>query len=181
LRSTVSTSFEELQAVVSLLKEQGFREMKDEGLDEESITTEAALDMRYLGQSYELRVPCEQDFLSRFHDLHRKSYGYANPARETEIVTVRLRVKGGVEKPPLATVEEGSADPGTACVGERRVFLDDEWVTAPVFAREALRAGNRCAGPALVVEMSATTFLAPGWEGTVDRRGNLVLTRGGPR
>ncbi|MGH7387480.1 MAG: hydantoinase/oxoprolinase family protein, partial [Candidatus Methylomirabilales bacterium] len=181
LRGTVSTSFEELQAVVSVLKEQGLGEMKDEGLDEESITTEAALDMRYLGQSYELRVPCEQDFLSRFHDLHRKSYGYANPARETEIVTVRLRVKGGVEKPPLARVEEGSADPGAACVGERRVFLDDEWVTAPVFAREALLAENRCVGPALVVEMSATTFLAPGWEGTVDRRGNLVLTRRGPR
>jgi N-methylhydantoinase A len=177
LRSTASTSFEELQAVVGLLKEQGVRDMKDEGLDEESVATEAALDMRYIGQSYELRVPCEQDFLSRFHDLHRKSYGYANPARETEIVTVRLRVKGGVEKPPLAPVEEGSADPGAACVGERRVFLDDAWVTAPIFSRDALRAGNRFAGPALVVEMSATAFIAPGWTATVDRRGNLVLTR----
>jgi len=177
LRSTVRTSFEELQAVVSVLKEQGVRDMKDEGLDEESVTTEAALDMRYIGQSYELRVPCEQDFLSRFHDLHRKSYGYANPARETEIVTVRLRVKGGVEKPPLAPVEEGSADPGLACVGGRRVYLDEAWVTASVFTREALRAGNRLAGPALVVEMSATTLIAPGWAATVDRRGNLVLTR----
>jgi N-methylhydantoinase A len=177
LRSTAHTSFEELQAVLTVLKEQGVRDMKDEGLDEESISTEAALDMRYLGQSYELRVPFEQDFLSRFHALHRKSYGYANPSRETEIVTVRLRVKGAVEKPPLAPVAEGSADPGAACVGEGRVFLDDEWVTAPIFAREALLAGNRFAGPALVVEMSATAFLAAGWEATVDKRGNLAFSR----
>jgi N-methylhydantoinase A len=78
-------------------------------------------------------------------------------------------------------VADGSADPRAACVGERRVFLDDEWVTTPIFAREALLAGNRFAGPAVVVEMSATTFLAPGWEGTVDRRGNLALTRRGLR
>jgi N-methylhydantoinase A len=177
LRPTPRTSLEELEAVVGLLKEQGLREMKDEGMAEESVTTEASLDMRYLGQSYELRVPFGRDFVSRFHELHRRSYGYANPARETEIVTVRLRVKGEVERPPLPEVEGGSADPGAACVGERRIFLEDGWVMAPVFAREALRAANRVDGPALVVEMSATTLIAPGWEGRVDERGNLLLKR----
>ncbi|MEE8504127.1 MAG: hydantoinase/oxoprolinase family protein [candidate division NC10 bacterium] len=175
LRPTATTPFEELEAVVSLLREQGLREMKDEGIAEESVSTEASLDMRYLGQSYELRVPFGRDFVSRFHDVHRKSYGYANPARETEIVTGRLRVRGEVEGPPLPEVEAGSADPGAACLGEKQVFLEDGWVTAPVFARETLQAANRIDGPALVVEMSATTLIAPGWEGEVDERGNLLL------
>lgn len=177
LSGTATPPFEELEAHVSLLKKQGLHEMKDEGVAEESITTEASLDMRYLGQSYEIRVPFGKDFVSRFHDLHRRSYGYANPIRETEIVTVRLRVKGGTEKPPLANVEEGTADSGAACVGERRIFFEDGWVSAPVFDREALQAANRIGGPALVVEMSATTLIPPGWEGSVDGRGNLLLTR----
>ncbi len=177
LRSTATTPFEELEAQVSLLKEQGVRQMKDEGVVEEWITADASLDMRFLGQSYELRVPFGRDFVSRFHDMHRRSYGYANPDRETEVVTVRLRVKGGVEKPPLAAVEEGTVDPGAACVGERSIFLEGGWVTAPVFDREALRAANRIFGPALVVEMSATTLILPRWEGSVDRRGNLLVTK----
>ncbi len=175
LRPTGSTSFEEIEAIVSLLKEQGMREMKDEGMVEEAITTEASLDMRYLGQSYELRVPFGREFVSDFHELHQRSYGYANPSREVEIVTVRLRVRGVGERPPLPEAEEGSADPGVASVGERQVFLEDGWVPARVFVREGLRAANRILGPALVVEMSATTLIAPGWEGTVDRRGNLLL------
>ncbi|MFQ5883016.1 MAG: hydantoinase/oxoprolinase family protein [Candidatus Methylomirabilales bacterium] len=175
LRPTATASFEELEAVLSVLKERGLQEMKEERVPEESITTEAFLDMRYLGQSYELCVPFHADFPSRFHELHRKRYGYANPVRETEIVTVRLRVRGEVEKPPLPRVEEGSADPSAACVGEKRIFLEGRWVTVPVFAREALRGANRIGGPALVVEMSATTLLPPAWEGRVDDRGNLIL------
>ena len=178
LRATATIAFEELEAIVSLLKEQGVYEMKEEGIAEEGISAEASLDMRYLGQSYELRVPFGRDFPSRFHDLHRRSYGYANPTREMEIVTVRLRIAGSVEKPPMPRMDgEGTPDPQAACVGERKVFLEDRWMTIPVFAREALREGNRIEGPALVVEMSATTVLAPRWEGTVDGLGNLVLKR----
>jgi N-methylhydantoinase A/oxoprolinase/acetone carboxylase beta subunit len=175
LRPTTSIPFEEIEAVADLLKDQGLREMKDEGMAEESIVTEAFLDMRYLGQSYELRVPFGRDVVSQFHELHQRSYGYANPTRETEIVTVRLRVRGEVRRPPLPAMEAGSADAGAAWVGERQIFLEDGWVAAPVFTREALRAGNRLVGPALVVEMSATTLIAPGWEGKVDARGNLLL------
>jgi len=176
LRPTASTPFEEIEAVVSLLKEHALREMKDEGIMEEAIIPDASLDMRYLGQSYELHVPFGRDFVSGFHELHEKSYGYANPRRETEIVTVRLRVRGKGQGPSLPKVEVGPADSDTACVGERQVFFGDGWVSTPIFAREALQAGNRIVGPALVVEMSAATLIEPGWEGTVDERGNLLLT-----
>jgi N-methylhydantoinase A len=177
LLAASTVPLEELQALVAQLTEQGLREMKDEGVAEESVVTEASLDMRYVGQSYELAVPWDRDVVARFHDLHRKSYGYANPAREAEIVTIRLRVRGGVAQVPLARVEAGPADPTAARVGERRIFIGDTWVGAPVYAREALRAGNRIAGPALVAEMSATTFVAPEWEGRVDTQGNLLLHR----
>jgi N-methylhydantoinase A len=179
LRPIATTPFEELDTMVRVLEEQGRREMSAEGVADELIGADASLDMRYLGQSYELCVPFGRDFASRFHELHRRSYGYANPARETEGVTLRLRVTGRVEKPRLPGVEEGSADPASACVGTRRIFLADRWVEVPVFAREALRTANRIAGPGLVVEMSATTLIAPGWAATVDAWGNLLLENQG--
>ncbi|MCL4524635.1 MAG: hypothetical protein M1451_12115, partial [Acidobacteria bacterium] len=54
------------------------------------------------------------------------------------------------------------------CVGLRRE-------RTAIYDRARLRAGNRFAGPAVVVEYSATTFVPPGWRGRVDAYENMVL------
>ena len=40
------------------------------------------------------------------------------------------------------------------------------------------RPGDRIAGPAVIVELSATTFLPMGWSARTDGLGNMVLTAG---
>jgi N-methylhydantoinase A len=45
----------------------------------------------------------------------------------------------------------------------------------PTYAREALRAGNRIDGPALVEEHASTTVMLPGDRLKVDDFGNLVI------
>ncbi|MCU1273857.1 MAG: 5-oxoprolinase (ATP-hydrolyzing), partial [Bryobacterales bacterium] len=50
-------------------------------------TLERSMDVRYAGQSYELNVRTEAEF----HAAHQKLYGYSDPARPTEVVTVRVR------------------------------------------------------------------------------------------
>jgi N-methylhydantoinase A len=45
----------------------------------------------------------------------------------------------------------------------------------PTYAREALLAGNRIDGPALVEEHASTTVVLPGDRLTVDDYGNLVI------
>src|SRR5262249_3559284 len=53
---------------------------------------ERSADLRYLGQSYELNVPWQpKDFASPFHKQHEKVYGYSDPGRQVEIVTVRVK------------------------------------------------------------------------------------------
>ena len=44
-----------------------------------------------------------------------------------------------------------------------------------VYDRTALRARDRLRGPALVLQLDATTAIPPGWRGVVDAAGNLVL------
>jgi N-methylhydantoinase A len=44
-----------------------------------------------------------------------------------------------------------------------------------IYDRERLRAGHRFDGPAIVVQMDATTAVPPDWRATVDAWGNLVL------
>jgi N-methylhydantoinase A len=46
-------------------------------------------DLRYRGQSFELKVPLQPDLAAAFHRAHEERYGYADPSREIELVAVR--------------------------------------------------------------------------------------------
>jgi len=61
------------------------------------------VDLRYRGQSFELTVPVGDDVAAAFHRAHEERYGYADTAREIELVAVRTaEVRPGpvVELPP---------------------------------------------------------------------------------
>ena len=53
------------------------------------------VDLRYRGQSYEITAPWEQR--EKFHELHRRLYGYDHQGREVEQVTARVKAVGVVE------------------------------------------------------------------------------------
>jgi N-methylhydantoinase A len=54
-------------------------------------------DVRYAGQSYELTIP----WGASFHKEHHRVYGYSDPKRATQIVTLRVRATVSVERPSL--------------------------------------------------------------------------------
>jgi N-methylhydantoinase A len=53
------------------------------------LPAEGDADLRYAGQSFELTVPIQDDLAEAFHRAHEEQYGYADPAREIELVAVR--------------------------------------------------------------------------------------------
>ena len=53
-------------------------------------------DLRYHGQGFELRVDWSANAVARFHRLHAQSYGYADPSRAIEIVTLRVQAIASV-------------------------------------------------------------------------------------
>ena len=53
------------------------------------LPREGEADLRYRGQSFELTVPLGGDLAERFHRAHEERYGYADRAREIELVAVR--------------------------------------------------------------------------------------------
>jgi|FaiFalDrversion2_1042247.scaffolds.fasta_scaffold00002_22 N-methylhydantoinase A len=167
-----------LQARLQELEERGRRELLQEGFSLAGLEGQLLLDLRYLGQSYELAVPAERPhprhFLPRFHALHRERYAHADPQRTVEVVNLRLRLLLPGREVSLPPLPEGGPDPSPALLGRRPVWFGRRR-EAPIYARHALRAGHRIVGPALVVQDDATTAVPPGWQGTVDGSGNLLL------
>jgi len=56
------------------------------------------------------------------------------------------------------------------------VHLADGLAQVPVYDRATLGAGDRFAGPSIITQLDATTFVEPGWKGEVHASGALLLT-----
>lgn len=133
---------------------------------------EPMLDVRYAGQSYEVTVPWTRNWRRAFHRRHEQLFGHASPDRPVEVVTLRLRARGGGARVPSERIPRGGAAEPRAM---RPVVFDGRARRTPVFRRDALRVGWRQDGPAIVCEYSATTVVPPGWRATVERTGGLVM------
>jgi N-methylhydantoinase A len=140
-------------------------------------------EMRYRGQGFELRVPWGTDrananTVHRFHALHQKRYGYADAARAVEIVTLRVIATARTVAPRARTEKPKRGDSSHAKIAAHRVYEDGRWRRATLINRAKLRPGDRVAGPAVVTELSATTFMPSSWSATVDMHSNLILRKG---
>ena len=130
-------------------------------------------DIRYSGQSYELTVPWDpKNPAGPFHREHQRVYGYANPDRPIEIVTIRVRAKLAVQRPKL-TMRRGTGSRGKPAL--RPVHSAGSWRETPVYARLRLPLAT-LRGPALVIDYGSTTLIPPGWRFSLDKFGNLKIT-----
>jgi N-methylhydantoinase A len=67
------------------------------------LPQEGEVDLRYVGQSFELTVALQPDLEEAFHHAHEERYGYADHERDVELVAVRtaeVRPAPPVELPP---------------------------------------------------------------------------------
>lgn len=181
---------ETLEAAFAPLEAQGLTDLASEGFSGDAIRLERSVDVRYQGQSFEINTPwvpgeintpCvvgdQTGLRDAFEPLHDKTYGYVNPARAIEAVTVRVRARGLPDKPPLTAKPLGGETPEpSAKTGEHFAVFDGQRMSANVWDRDRLTPGNVIAGPAIVTEFSTTTVLPPGSAARVDGYGNLVIT-----
>lgn len=158
----------------------------DQGHDG-AVVASLSADMRYRGQSFEIEVPLQESWLregdldsmaAAFHDKHLAVYDFDDAGAAVQIVNLRLVVSGATPRPPervVAAAEERPAPPER----QVRVFLDGGWREAALFRRQALEAGHRFQGPAIVTQDDSTVCIPPGFSATVDPHLNLILRRQG--
>ena len=170
------TPFGELERLLSQLAERGLQEVQREGVSEDRINIHRELDMRYVGQGYELTLPLSPDFIRVFHDLHQKTYGHSAPESPVEIVNIRLRAIGDVSRPTLPSSPLGVDDPSEAFIGRRAFVHEDGRITdEPFYQGEHLQPGQIIAGPAMIVFKDTTVYLPEGSRANVDEYSNLVI------
>jgi N-methylhydantoinase A len=177
---------ETLERLLAPLYDRARTDLRAEGLADGDSTLVPALDMRYVGQSFELTIPITQDtthITSDFHAAHRQRFSYASEGQPVEIVNVRLKAIGRTAKPQFPRQAPGDLDPSAAHVGYKPIYFADadssaaRPVPAALYERERLAPGNIVVGPAAIFQLDTTTVIPPGWAAMVDDLGNLVAER----
>ena len=157
--------------------------LHEDGVADGDIDVTAALDARYVGQGYELRVPLPErrfapEALEEFHRLHKQEYGHAfrDPI---EIVNLRVTAIGKRQKLESLPTSSGSLQEAMIGEGEGvfRVGGVLQTYATLYYDRSRLPVDDIIAGPAVIFQRDTTILVPPGWNARADHAGNLLLTR----
>jgi len=151
-------------------------DLQAEGFAGERAMIECAVDVRYIGQSYEITVPFTSEYRAEFDRRHQQLYGYANPRRGAEIVNLRVKAIGVTQKPqlPREPLRESIAP---APLAFRPAYFGGRVQATALYRRDDLHAGAAAAGPAIISGREATTVIPPNFKFRIDQLGNIIATR----
>jgi N-methylhydantoinase A len=159
--------------------------LERDGIERAHIRLAREADIRYVGQSMEVRVPAPSsaigaDFVAStvdaFHAAHLKSFGYNYAGKQkVEIVNFCVSGFGVIDRPAIPKLASG-AKPSP---GKRPVYYGGSFRDTPIYQRSTLPAGFRLDGPAVVEEFGSTTVVFPGQSLQVDQHGILIVQRSG--
>ena len=187
MKLTEKVEANKVEAIFQKLESQGIKLLEKQHVPKENMHSIRQMDLRYLGQSYELTIPTSQPFtqgilhktVERFHRKHEAVYGYAVKDEPVELVNVKLIAVGIIEKPRLRKKPlHGEKPRKQAVIAKRKVFFEQDsgYVETLVYGRERLKAGNVIVGPAVVEQYDATTVVHPDWTASIDKFENIVLS-----
>jgi N-methylhydantoinase A len=183
VRKFSETSAKEIDKILKVLAAEASKGLEEEGVKKSEIKTSYQVDLRYHGQGLRLTVEVNladlqkkglKSISDKFDEEHKRLFTFALPL-EHELVTLRAAVQGQGIKIKRQSLSAGGSSPKAAAVAKQKSFMDGKDVTAIVYDRAKLKAGNKIAGPAIVMEMDSTTVILPKHTGHVDKSGCILI------
>jgi N-methylhydantoinase A len=167
--SRVEPLFAELEEAAAAI-------LASSGVADDDILHERSVDMRYVGQGFEVTVPVTpgEDLRAAFEAAYVRAHGRVGPDVPIEAISWRVLTRG--PDPELRLVAAPTGD-GDARKGTRSVYFDDRYLETPIYDRYRMGPGTRIDGPAIVEERESTSVVGPGATARVAEDGSLILER----
>ena len=172
-----------LDRIIEKLEAPCAEQLRVAGLDE--IQSIRYADVRYVGQAFELTIPVSESrgwlkaLGGDFHARYEARYGHCHPGDPLEIVNLRVRVSGVVDKLGWVKTENTGGSLEDALVERRCVVFEEEAPDCPVYRRDSLPVDAGICGPAVIEEYGSNTIVPPGWAARRDAEGHLHLSASG--
>lgn len=177
------TGWETIQAILDPLRARAAERLEADGFGVSEIELQVALEMRYVGQAFELATTLPEsactvgDIEQAFRDTYEERYGQLDEG-PVEIVSYRVI---GIGRSPDADLPEVTIG-GTlsdAQIASRPVVFNGTARETPIYRRDRLPTDTPVPGPAILEEDGATTVVPPSFTARQDRFGIMTLTKEG--
>ena len=175
---------DELIEQLEALRARASESFEADGIPADSQEVSYQADIRYAGQAFQLSLAVTTDELNskglavltdEFDRQHEQLFTFAH-GKDHEIVIIRAIVKETTSlTADLKEVSDKKTKLSDAKLHDTRFYHEQEWHDAVIYDRGKLGVGTVVTGPAIVVEMDATTLVLPGHAATVDTVGNLLI------
>jgi N-methylhydantoinase A len=162
---------ERIGAAFEQLRRAGETDLLAQGFAAAQLRSEFAVDLRYIGQGYELTIPLAEvprstaaltELRRNFDEAHAVLTGHAAPDERVELVNVRVTSVAIVPQASLATPRRQPAERNGRPSGMRDVYLGERFVSTPIYDRQHLAPDAVVQGPAILVQDDSTTVVHPG-------------------
>ncbi|HEY5348330.1 MAG TPA: hydantoinase/oxoprolinase family protein, partial [Candidatus Lustribacter sp.] len=179
-----SVTVERIGAACEELQCAGEADLRAQGFGVQQLRFEYAVDLRYIGQGYELTVPLGEiprspeallELRRRFDEAHTVLTGHAAPDERVELVNVRVTSVAEVPQASVAGAPRDSAQRNGKPIGVRDAYLGERFVPTPIYDRQHLAPDAVVQGPAILVQDDATTVVHPGQTARVIELGQLEI------
>ena len=178
-RALADLAMETLEGELRSLEDRARASLQGEEAGLVGVEVSWMTDARYVGQSWEIRVPIDpgklthDDVYRAFEDVYRERYGMVL-GDPVELVNIHATVTGRIQSLELPRTPGDPTGEAPAPKGHRKTaFYDDP---LPVYDRETLKYGMTLPSPCIVEEVDNTIFLPQGCTSRVDEYGNIRAT-----
>ncbi|MEJ2127620.1 MAG: hydantoinase B/oxoprolinase family protein [Woeseiaceae bacterium] len=175
------SAYSELELRCAPLRDSASREVADQGVADDRVSTVTKVHLRYEGTDTSLLVDlgAGDAMLAEFENAHRRRFGFISPGRGLVIEAVSVEAIGAGAAHSEFSLPDA---PGEATPAEtRRMYAGGQWHDVPILDRRQLLSGDEVAGPAVIVESTGTIVIEPGWHASVNDHGHVILERHRPR
>ncbi|MBN8651148.1 MAG: hydantoinase B/oxoprolinase family protein [Cytophagales bacterium] len=159
------------------LQKAGVEKLQRDGYNKQEIITHKQIAfLRFKGQESCIEVDANDasKVLAQFKTKYKAIYGHWLPHREIEVESVRLVVL--VKGHSLKVTQSRLRNYKPTSTHKQKMWAG-KWVNANIYQWEALRAGARIVGPALVVSQNSTSVVPSGWQFRLDKHNHALLTQ----
>ncbi|WP_256751096.1 hydantoinase B/oxoprolinase family protein [Mesorhizobium sp. Mes31] len=180
LKPLAEESRTEIDTLIATLRKAVIAELAAQGIAEGAVAAKPVLHIRYDGTDTTLPVSFEADSIFQakrdFEIAHKAQFGFVYDDKPMIVETV------GVEGTDTGSARRDENDSATEDLTlspsqAREIFTEGAWRASGVFLRDALKPGNRIAGPALIIEPNQTVVVEPGWQAQITARNHVLLRR----
>ena len=185
-----SVSADTVNAFYAAMARGAIDALVEAGGDAATIAIERRVEMRYIGQGFEIEVPVPDGVLGsnlgavlhqRFLERYDELFGRRITGVPVETVTWRLTASGPIPNVSL-NFQGRRIETGAAEKGERPVhFPETGFAPCKVYNRYSLGAGTVFRGPAVVEERESTVVAGPDTTLSIDGYLNLIIDIDEPR